>query len=120
MNIVKQSKQKVVNLHTVCKENLLPELQSKEVSLQQKKSAMIELSKGAFPIGVEPTAHNELIHSGAKLTSYSETESCPLCLQALSENSKNLFKILLKSYANASMKICYVIILEKMILNIIL
>jgi len=91
LNIVKQSKQKVVNLHTVCKENLLPELQSKEVSLQQKKSAMIELSKGAFPIGVEPSAHNELIHSGAKLTSYSETESCPLCLQALSENSKNLF-----------------------------
>lgn len=91
LNIVKQSKQKLVDFHTDCKDNLLSELQSKEVSLQQKNSAMMELSKGAFPIGVEPSAHNELIHSAAKLTSYSETETCPLCLQTLSENAKKLF-----------------------------
>ena len=62
-----------------------------EELLQAKQSALLELSREAFPNNIDSTQHNELIHEAARFTQYNKAENCPLCLQDLSDKAKNLF-----------------------------
>lgn len=92
LGLVKRTRQALADFDLTCKECSLSDLQNKELALQQKISAIMELSKGAFPNGVDPKTHNELIHLVAETTLYLEAETCPLCLQTLSDKAKILFK----------------------------
>jgi len=92
IDVIRRINQSLIGLRGYCVASPLPELQEKELLLQQKNSAMIELAKDAFPKGINPTLHNDLIHSAAKLISYTETESCPLCLQNLDQRAKQTFR----------------------------
>lgn len=61
-------------------------------TLQQKQAASIELGRAVFPEGTDPQLHQKLIFAANNSTQLLTAQSCPLCLQEVSQTRSVLFK----------------------------
>ncbi len=91
LTIIQKVEQQLLSLVELCKKGAISNLQSIEINLQNKRSALMELSKEAFPKGINQDSHNDLIQVAAKLIKFNSATSCPLCFQDLGDNAKQLF-----------------------------
>lgn len=91
LTMIQQVEQQLISLIGLCGKGAIANLQSIEINLQNKQSALMELSKEAFPNGINLQSHNDLIRVAANLTQFDKTDECPLCFQGLNANAHKLF-----------------------------
>lgn len=93
--LIDQLERKLSELNQIGIATPLVTLQGLENELMQKKAAAIELSKGAFPSGVNPSKHQLLLNAVSPMIDFSNATAgqtkCPLCQQALGQQAERLF-----------------------------
>lgn len=86
----------LTELNQMCIDAPLGILQAAESQYLQKQAAALELSKDAFPPGIDPSRHQAIIASASALTNLAaaaaDSTVCPLCRQVLSKKAEELFR----------------------------
>jgi len=95
--LLDQLANQLASLSQMCNFAPLATLQAAETEVTRKRAASIELSRGAFPPGVNAHQHHALIAAAAAMYDLSAFRAgqhiCPLCRQGIQPDAENLFKI---------------------------
>jgi energy-coupling factor transporter ATP-binding protein EcfA2 len=91
LNLLENIGNNIKSLSENCSAASIIKLGGLEETLIAKNAALAELSRSAFPSHVNASQHNELINAVARFFEYGVAEHCPLCLQDLNSQAKQLF-----------------------------
>lgn len=96
VSLLEVFEKKLSELYGTCHAAPLDFMQEQERQLIQKQAAVLELSKEAFPEGVDPLHQATLVSAAANIIDYStataNTSTCPLCHQQINLQAEKLFK----------------------------
>lgn len=93
--LLEQLAAQLTSLASWCNSARLADLQAAETQATQKRAAVVELARHAFPTGVNHEQHQALIAAAAAMYDLSTfrvgEHACPLCNQAMTAGAQRLF-----------------------------